>query len=121
MAALALPKGTDEERAARVRAVQAGLRQAVEVPLATMRIADGCWDALSEMARHGNLASRSDLEVGANTLEAGIWGAWRNVQTNLGEVEDAAFRESALAEGGRIAEAAPRRLAEILAELAKRG
>ena len=50
--------------AARRAAMQDGLRKAVEVPLRTMRIADGCWDAMLGMAEHGNPASRSDLEVG---------------------------------------------------------
>ena len=37
-----------------------------------MRGADTCWDSMVEMAQHGNFASRSDLEVGARALEAGI-------------------------------------------------
>ena len=83
MAAMALPKETEEQAARRAEAVQAGLKKAVEVPLTVLRVGDGCWDAMAEMARHGNIASRSDLEVGVKALEAGLWGAYRNVEINL--------------------------------------
>jgi len=91
MTALRLPQGTDEQRSARHAAMQEGLKQAVLVPLTVMRTADGCWEAMLEMADHGNMASRSDLEVGAKALETGIWGAYRNVLINLADVEDEAF------------------------------
>src|SRR5262249_41437045 len=68
MAALALPRDTPERAAARLAAAQAALRRAVEVPLSVLRTGDGCWEAMLEMARHGNIASRSDLEVGARAL-----------------------------------------------------
>jgi len=68
MAALGLPQDTPERAAARKAAMQDGLRKAVDVPLRTMRIGDGCWEAMVEMAAHGNPASRSDLEVGARAL-----------------------------------------------------
>ncbi len=103
LAAVGMPKDTDAERAARHDAMQAGLREAVQVPLAVMRAADACWEALVEMAAHGNPASRSDLEVGAKLLEAGIWGASRNVVINLPQIEDEAFRRATLAESDALA------------------
>jgi glutamate formiminotransferase/formiminotetrahydrofolate cyclodeaminase len=103
LAAVGMPKETDAEKAARHEAMQAGLKEAVEVPLQVMRAADACWDAMVEMAAHGNPASRSDLEVGAKLLEAGIWGAGRNVAINLPQVEDEAFRRATLAESDALA------------------
>ena len=100
--------------------MQAGLKKAVEVPLTVLRVGDGCWDAMVEMARHGNIASRSDLEVGVKALEAGLWGACRNVEINLPEIADEAFRASAGAEARAIAERARQRLEEVLAILAGR-
>ena len=95
MAALGMPKDTDGgEGRARQRAMQEGLKAAVQVPLEVMRIADRAWDAMVEMAAHGNPASRSDLEVGAKALETGIWGASRNVAINLPGIEDEAYRTS---------------------------
>jgi len=120
MEARSLPQDTEERAAERRQAMEAGLQKAVEVPLAVLRLADGSWDAMVEMARHGNIASRSDLEVGAKALEAGIWGAHRNVLINLPEITDAAFRTRAGAEAETIAQRARPRLEEILTILAGR-
>jgi glutamate formiminotransferase/formiminotetrahydrofolate cyclodeaminase len=100
--------------------MQVGLHKAVAVPLGTMRLGDGCWDAMLEMAAHGNIASRSDLEVGARALEAGIWGAWRNVLINLPGIEDEAYRRQKEEEARALAERAAEQLADVLAELARR-
>ncbi len=91
MEALGMPKNTDEEKTLRSAAMQAGLKKAVEIPLGTMRIADGCWNSMEEMAQHGNMSSRSDLEVGAKALETGIWGAYKNVLINLVSIKDEDF------------------------------
>jgi glutamate formiminotransferase/formiminotetrahydrofolate cyclodeaminase len=120
MEARSLPQDTEERVAQRRQAMEAGLQKAVEVPLAVLRLADGSWAAMVEMARHGNIASRSDLEVGAKALEAGIWGAYRNVLINLPEITDAAFRTRAGAEAETIAHRARPRLEEILTILAGR-
>ena len=95
-----MPKDTAEEKAARHAAMQDGLKAAVQVPLEVMRTADRCWEAMAEMAAHGNPASRSDLEVGAKALEAGIWGAFRNVAINLPGIEDEAVPQGDRRGGG---------------------
>ena len=120
MAAMALPKDTEEQRAERQAAMEAGLKKAIEVPLAVLRMGDRCWDAMVEMARHGNIASRSDLEVGAKALETGLWGAYRNVLINLPALGDSAFREAARAEAETIAARARQRLQDVLAVLEAR-
>ncbi len=103
LVAVGMPKETAEERKARHTAMQAGLKAAVQVPLEVMRTADGCWEAMVEMAREGNFQSRSDLEVGARALEAGAWGASRNVAINLPGIEDEAFRSETGHEAERLA------------------
>jgi glutamate formiminotransferase / formiminotetrahydrofolate cyclodeaminase len=120
MAAMALPRETEEQAGQRRQAMEAGLKRAVDVPLAVLRAGDGCWDAMVEMARHGNIASRSDLEVGAAALEAGLWGAYRNVAINLPEISDEAFRAAAGAEAEAIAQRARQRREEVLTILAGR-
>ena len=120
MKALGLPKGTAEETAERRRVVQEALRRAVEVPLQVMRVADAAWDAMAEMAVHGNPASRSDLEVGARALELGIWGAHRNVLINLGDVEDELFRRRAAAEAEALVARAREKVAAVLTASEKR-
>jgi glutamate formiminotransferase/formiminotetrahydrofolate cyclodeaminase len=121
MAATGLPKQTPEEADARARAVQAALASAIEVPLTVMRTADGCWEPLLEMARHGNPNSRSDLEVGARALDAGLWGASRNVRINLPDLEDADLKRRVAAESEALVARSQQKLAEILRALDERG
>jgi glutamate formiminotransferase/formiminotetrahydrofolate cyclodeaminase len=85
-----------------------------------MRIADRAWDPMVEMAAHGNIASRSDLEVGAKALEAGLWGASRNVAINLPGIEDEAYRQTVAAEAETLASRAAAKRDEVLAALATR-
>jgi glutamate formiminotransferase/formiminotetrahydrofolate cyclodeaminase len=115
MAAMRMPQDDDELRAARQRAMQEGLKAAVQVPLEVMRLADGAWDAMVEMASHGNMASRSDLEVGAKALEAGIWGSARNVAINLPGIDDEAYRERVSSEANALASRAAAKREEVLA------
>jgi len=113
MEALRLPRGTAAERAQRTERMQAGLKKAVEVPLTTMQLGDGAWNALCDVARYGNPASRSDVEVAAKALEAGIWGAHKNVMINLAEIADEAFRSRITREAAAIVERAARQCAQV--------
>jgi len=63
-----LPKGTEEEKKIRNDAMQKGLKTAIDVPLATMKIANMCWDCMIELAKVGNINSKSDLQVGECAL-----------------------------------------------------
>lgn len=120
VAATAMPQGTEAERTRRHAAMQAGLKQAVEVPLATMRTGDRAWDAMVELARHINVAMRSDLEVGAKALESGIWGSHRNVLINLTEIEDEEFTTRVREESRALAARGHDKLEEVLRILAGR-
>jgi glutamate formiminotransferase/formiminotetrahydrofolate cyclodeaminase len=120
LAALGMPKDTPEQAAERARALHDGIMRAIDVPLAAMRIADGCWGAMKEMAEHGNIASRSDLEVGARVLEVGIWGAWRNVVINLPQIEDAGERARIGGAAEALATRAREASLEVLDTLARR-
>ena len=95
--ALGLPKKTEEEKAYRAAQLQAGLKKAIDVPLSTMALGDQAWDAMLEVAQYGNIASRSDVEVGARALEMGIWGAYKNVLINMTDITDATYKTETLA------------------------
>ncbi len=114
--AVRMSDGSEAEKAAR----ETASRATVEVPLEVMRTADRCWDAMVEMAEHGNIASRSDLEVGARALEAGIWGASRNVLTNLPGIADEDFRRGAGVEAETLVARAAARREQVLSRLAGR-
>ncbi|MCB2203286.1 glutamate formimidoyltransferase [bacterium] len=117
MDALGMPKDTDEQKAARTAAMQEGLKKAVDVPLGTMRIADTCWDAMVEMASHGNMNSKSDLEVGAKALETGSWGAYKNVMINLGSIKDEDFKLRITGEADALLARAKEKCIEVLGVL----
>jgi glutamate formiminotransferase / formiminotetrahydrofolate cyclodeaminase len=119
-AALQMPKDTAQEKEKRAQAMQDGLKKAIDVPLSTMRIADAAWDALGHIARFANIASASDVEVGARVLELGIWGAWRNVLINTKDIKDKAYKTDVIKEADDIADRAKKKCSEILEIIAKR-
>ena len=100
--------------------MQNGLKTAINVPLTTMRLGGTVWDALLEVARYGNPASKSDTQVGARTLETGIWGAHKNVLINLPQIEDKKYKKDILQECEEILERAKRSSVKVIRILAKR-
>ncbi|EGG15778.1 formimidoyltransferase-cyclodeaminase [Cavenderia fasciculata] len=82
--------------------IEQATRQIMLVPLKTMQVSNKCWIHLIEMAKYGNFASKSDLEVGAKALEAGIWGASRNVFINAKDCKDKAFVDPILKQANDI-------------------
>jgi glutamate formiminotransferase / formiminotetrahydrofolate cyclodeaminase len=120
-AALRMSKETAREKEKRARAMQEGLKKAIDVPLSTMRLADAAWDALAAIARYGNIASASDVEVGARALELGIWGGWRNVMINTKDIKDKEYKTAVLKEADDIVARAKKKCSEILEIIGKRG
>lgn len=120
MDALSMPKGTNEEKEARSAKMQEGLKKAVQVPLETMRLADQAWEAMCEAARYANIASKSDVQVGARALETGIWGAYQNVLINLESIKDAKFKAATLEEAGALDARAKEKCAQVLTILEER-
>jgi len=116
MEGLKMPRDTEEEKAARKAKMQAGLQTAVKVPLTTMELGDQAWDTLCEVARFGNPASKSDVQVGAKALETGIWGAFQNV---LIGIADETFKAQALSRSRAIMDRAREKCAEVLEILEK--
>jgi glutamate formiminotransferase / formiminotetrahydrofolate cyclodeaminase len=114
MTALAMPKATDAEKAARAAALERANLGALEVPWQVMQVASGTFDLLEAMARDGNPASASDAGVGTLCARAAIRGAWLNVLTNAGGITDRATVERILAEGRTLEQAAAAREAAIL-------
>ncbi len=114
MAAIGMPKSTEEEKAARREAMQAATLYATQVPLQTMKTAYETFDLLEAMAREGNPASVSDAGVGALAAEAGVQGAGLNVRINAAGLADRAVADALTAEAAEISARAAARRAEIL-------
>jgi glutamate formiminotransferase/formiminotetrahydrofolate cyclodeaminase len=120
MEGLRMPKDNAKQKAARLAKMQQGLKTATRVPLATMQLGDQAWEAMCEVARYGNSASKSDVQVGARALETGIWGAYQNVLINVVEIKDNAFKKKVLKEAEMIMTRARSKGAEVLAILDQR-
>ena len=118
--ALKMPKDNPQQKEKRAEAMQKGLKKAVDVPLATMRLADAAWEALCNIAEFANPASASDVEVGARSLELGIWGAWRNVTINLKDIKDETYKKAVEKEADELVSRAESKCAEILEIIGKR-
>ena len=120
MNAMKLPKNTDDEKSVRHQKMQEGLKKAIDVPLAVMRKADECWEYITEVAKYGNMNSMSDLQVGAKSLETGIWGAYKNVQINLPGIDDETYKKQVLDEASGIMSRAEQNVGDVCAALEKR-
>jgi len=113
MTAMKLPKNTDAEKKKRHEKMQEGLKKAINVPLGVMRASDSCWSYMKELAKLGNINSSSDLAVGAKMLEAGIYGAMKNVEINLVQIENEKYKQEVLTEAKKILQNAKTGFAEV--------
>lgn len=106
MAAYRLPKASDDEKAARTRAIQSALRGATEVPLETLRACVSGLDHARIVAANGNRSADSDVGVAIGLLKAAATGAAANVRINLEGLKDEGFKAAAEAETARLLSAA---------------
>ena len=114
MAVFAMPKSTDEERAARSAALQEATLYATEVPLRTMRAALAVFPIVRAMAEEGNPNSVSDAGVGALAARSAVFGARLNVRINAAGLKDRAKADVLTAEADAIAAEAERLEREVL-------
>lgn len=91
MAAYRLPKGSDEEKAARSAAIQEASKKATLVPLAAARACAEVIDLCRPTAEMGNPNVVSDAGVAVLCAQAGLKSAALNVLINLGAIKDEAF------------------------------
>ena len=101
-AAFKMPKETDEEKAARKKAIADGTLEATKVPLSVMQMGMKGLKLADKLYGHFNKNCASDLGVGVINFLTGIRGAWMNVKINLPGVKDEAFAAEAEAEGKKI-------------------
>lgn len=102
MAAIQMPKSTEEERAARAVAMEAATLYATQVPLRTMKAAIDVFPLVKAMAQIGNPASVSDAGVGALAARAAIHGAALNVKINAVGLADKATANNLIAEANQL-------------------
>ena len=114
MAAFGLPKGTDEEKAARSEAIEKATLYATQVPLRTMKASFKAFEITRAMAETGNPNSVSDAGVGALAARSAVLGAQLNVKINAASLGDKAKAAELVAEADEIAAKAVVEEKEIL-------
>jgi formiminotetrahydrofolate cyclodeaminase len=98
MEALAMPKTTEEEKAARTGAMQDALKGACRIP---RQVAEKALEVLSlavEAVSKGNANATSDGLVGAFLARAAVLGALSNVRINLAGIKDQGFVDKLIVE-----------------------
>lgn len=107
-AAYKLPRGTDDEKAARSKAIQDALFASMQVPLAVLEKCREAAKLLPALAGAGNPNLLSDVEVAAIMLDAAAKAAEVNVLVNAGQLK------------GDAGPAAKARAAEVVAEVSRK-
>jgi glutamate formiminotransferase / formiminotetrahydrofolate cyclodeaminase len=114
MNAMSLPKGTDEEKATRKKAMNDATKTAIEVPFKVMQASYNSMEVIKAMAEVGNPNSVSDAGVGALCARSAVMGAFMNVRINVGGYDDALFVDEVLESGREIERKAIALEAQIL-------
>jgi glutamate formiminotransferase/formiminotetrahydrofolate cyclodeaminase len=102
MTAFGLPKGSDEEKAARSSAIQSATQNAMEIPFRVMQAAFGSMEVIKAMADIGNPNSASDAGVAALCARSAVLGAFLNVRINALGYKDKAFADEMIGKGAEL-------------------
>lgn len=92
IAAMKLPKETEEEKKARSEKIQEGYKEAIAVPLGLGTKVVELYDYARELAETGNTNAITDVAVAAINIKAAVEGAFLNVIINLNSLKDEAYR-----------------------------
>jgi glutamate formiminotransferase/formiminotetrahydrofolate cyclodeaminase len=114
MNALGMPKGTDEEKAARKEALEAATKYAIEIPFRTLQRSYDVFDLCEAMINKGNPNSVTDAGVGVLCAKAAVTGAYLNVKINASGLNDKAFAADIVAKASECLAKAKEREIQLL-------
>lgn len=114
MSAMGLPKSTDEEKAARKKAIQEATKVAIEVPFKVMQAAYNSMAVIKAMVENGNPNSVTDAGVGALCARSAVIGAFMNVRINATGYDDKEYVNAVIAKGKQIEKEAIEKEEEII-------
>ncbi|HBI81856.1 MAG TPA: glutamate formimidoyltransferase [Bacteroidales bacterium] len=114
MDAFGLPKGTDEEKAARTKVIQDATLYAIDVPFRVMNLCLESMEVIKAMALNGNPNSVSDAGVGALAARSAVMGAYLNVKINASGLKNKDKADEFITKGADIVRKAQQMEAEIL-------
>ncbi len=115
MGAYGLPRGTDEEKAARAAAIQAALKQATDAPLRAVKACHEVIKLSAVVAEKGNVNVISDAGVAVLAANAGLRSAALNVYINAKSIKDREFAEIRLGEVNALTDLAALKTEEVYA------
>jgi formiminotetrahydrofolate cyclodeaminase len=115
MGAYGLPRGTDDEKAARAAAIQAALKQATDAPLRAVKACHEVIKLSAVVADKGNINVISDAGVAVLAANAGLRSAALNVYINAKSIKDREFAEIRLGEVNALTDLAARKTEEVYA------
>lgn len=105
---MALPKDTEEEKAARTEAMQAALLDCTRAPLTMMELSCEALELTKSAIGKTNRGAASDLGVAALALKAAVQSAWLNVLINIHSLKDESLAEQFREDGEKyLAKALP--------------
>lgn len=93
MEAFGLPKNSDEEKAARSKAIEDASKYAMEIPFRTAELALESMEVMAKMVEIGNPNSITDAGVGVLCARTAVLGAAMNVRINASGIKDKTFTE----------------------------
>lgn len=114
MNTFSMPKGTEEEKSLRAKALEAATHYAIEIPLKVMKLSLESMEIIRAMAEKGNPNSVSDAGVGALCARSAVIGAYLNVKINSAGLKDTDYKEKVLKEAEIIRKSAIKIEEEIL-------
>lgn len=118
-AVFAMPKETDEQKAARKAAMQEALKGCTKTPFEMMQLACETLELTRSLVGRLNASAASDLGCSALSLRAAIQGAWLNVLINVSGINDEAFAAEYRKNGEALLAKALPLADEIYAEILK--
>lgn len=104
MAAVSLPKDSDEQKETRLMALQSATKYAIEVPFKIMETSFACLESIKCMADAGNPNSISDAGVAALCIRTAVMGAYLNVRINCKDLNDDIYVSDIIQKGKLIVE-----------------
>ena len=104
MAAVSLPKDSDEQKETRLMALQSATKYAIEVPFKIMETSFACLESVKCMAEVGNTNSISDAGVAALCIRTAVMGAYLNVRINCKDLNDDNYVSDIIQKGKLIVE-----------------
>ena len=97
-----MPRDTDEQKASRKLAMQAGLKDSTLTPYDMMCHALAALEITNRALGKTNINAASDLGVAALSLKAAVQGAWLNILINISGIKDEAFVKKYRGDGEAI-------------------